>query len=392
MRLHIVAALTLGAALLAPSDAHAIPAWARKYNMNCSGCHAPAVPRLNAKGFLFKWAGYRMPDEIGENQEVKNYSEYVAARMDFRYIYRKTEKTPTTANSLELDNASLFAGGAIGKYYGAFFEFEHAIDEPVELQNSVYGVWGKEKSFGGIRGGMMHWFLRGGVAGFDRPTGINTVTVLGSALTRNGVPFKFSQDQLGAEAFYVMNKNRLSFEVLNGLDPSGIEGHSPDTKDFVAIDQYIYDAFGSGIAAVAYIGAIANLDSTLEQTSHYTRFAVSANKIFKNFEVLGGYAYGKDNDLPVGARFKSSSITGSGFWGYAGYTFPSSLTAFGRYEYVDSNKDVANSGNVRYAIGSVLPVNLPEYLRLAAEYTLDAPRPTNSLKKHAFIVQALLNF
>lgn len=29
-----------------------IPAWARKYNMNCSGCHYPAAPRLNATSRL----------------------------------------------------------------------------------------------------------------------------------------------------------------------------------------------------------------------------------------------------------------------------------------------------------------------------------------------------
>src|SRR6266540_7090048 len=47
-----------------------IPAWARKYNMNCSGCHYPAAPRLNATGIKFRWAGYRMPDAIGENVDV----------------------------------------------------------------------------------------------------------------------------------------------------------------------------------------------------------------------------------------------------------------------------------------------------------------------------------
>ncbi|MGE5760566.1 MAG: hypothetical protein ACM37V_09455, partial [Gemmatimonadota bacterium] len=40
----------------------AIPAWARKYNVNCSHCHYPAPPRLNATGLRFRWAGYRMPD------------------------------------------------------------------------------------------------------------------------------------------------------------------------------------------------------------------------------------------------------------------------------------------------------------------------------------------
>ena len=35
---------------LLPQSLPAIPAWARRYNMNCSGCHYPAVPRLNEIG------------------------------------------------------------------------------------------------------------------------------------------------------------------------------------------------------------------------------------------------------------------------------------------------------------------------------------------------------
>lgn len=393
-RVNIVGPLALAVAMLMPSDARAIPAWARKYNMNCSGCHSPAVPRLNAKGFAFKWAGYRLPEEIGENAEVKQVSDYLAARFRFQYVFKKTQTRPADVNSFVLSDATLFVGGPVGKWFGAFFEFEHAADE-VELVNNVYGVWGKEKQFSGLRAGQMHWLLRGAVAGFDRPTGLSSPTPLSSRLTSGGVPFTFSIDELGAEAFYVQNKNRLSFEVLNGIaaDGKGDVAGSPSHKDFAAIDQFIYDANGSGLTAVAYFGSIDALDPTLLKTSHFTRYAASANKIFKSFEVMGGYAYGKDNDLPVGPTFTTSSVTGNGFWGYAGYTFPTaSLTAFGRYEYVNSNKDVANSGNIRYVLGGVLPWNLPEYLRMTAEYTLDNPRPTAGLKRHGLTIEGMLNF
>ena len=30
----------------------------RKYKMDCSGCHAPAVPRLNAVGYRFRRVGF----------------------------------------------------------------------------------------------------------------------------------------------------------------------------------------------------------------------------------------------------------------------------------------------------------------------------------------------
>ena len=388
-----VITLVLAAPLLPVSEAQAIPAWARKYNMNCSGCHGPAVPRLNAKGFAFKWAGYRLPEEIGENQEVKQISEYLAARFNMRYVWQKTQSQPADVNAFVLDNATIFAGGPIGKSFGVFLEFAHSSDG-VELVNNVYGVWGKPNSFGGARVGQMHWLLEGGVAGFDRATGISIASPLDEPLTEGGVPFNFGAHQRGLEAFYVGGKNRLSFEVLNGVNAEGMgdAAGSPRHKDFAAIDQFIYDNNGSGLTAIAYVGSIDGLDPTSGITSHFNRFAVSANKIFGTVEFLGGYVYGKDTDLPVGPTFSATSVNGSGFWGYAGYTFPSTLTAFGRLDYVNSNRDIANTGNTRYVLGGVLPINLPEYLRMAAEYTLDSPHAPASLKRHGLTLEAMLNF
>ena len=75
-----------------------IPAWARKYNMNCSGCHYPAPPRLNATGLRFRWAGYRMPEEIGEKADVEKVQNYFAAGAEMGYEYEKTSGQPTATD------------------------------------------------------------------------------------------------------------------------------------------------------------------------------------------------------------------------------------------------------------------------------------------------------
>src|SRR5690348_15273919 len=50
--------------------AHAIPAFARKFNVPCQTCHS-AAPYLNATGRKFMEAGYRLPDEDGAIDEAE---------------------------------------------------------------------------------------------------------------------------------------------------------------------------------------------------------------------------------------------------------------------------------------------------------------------------------
>ena len=44
-------------------QAGAYSAFARRYGVDCSVCHA-SYPQLNETGYKFRVAGYRMPDEI----------------------------------------------------------------------------------------------------------------------------------------------------------------------------------------------------------------------------------------------------------------------------------------------------------------------------------------
>ena len=44
-------------------SARAVPAFARKYNVDCTYCHT-AWPQLNRTGYIFRRLGYRMPNEV----------------------------------------------------------------------------------------------------------------------------------------------------------------------------------------------------------------------------------------------------------------------------------------------------------------------------------------
>ena len=366
-----------------------IPAWARKYNMNCSGCHYPTVPRLNATGLAFKWAGYRMPDEIGKNAEVKKIEEYLSARVIARYVYTKTESQSADTNSFVIPSASLFAGGGLGTNYGAFLEFERTPDAAIDLVGQLSGVWGKEKGFGGLRVGQGHLIVGGAAAGFDRPTGILSPLALDEPTTP-GVPFRFTGDVAGVEAFYVFGGiNRTSVQIVNGLAAGG-EGMETETTttthDLVVSNQLMLDDQGANLAAVGYFGSISGLDAAqADLKSRYYRIGVSANKFFGGFEGQAGYVYSNNSRLPLGATstFTSATQSGNGYWLYGGYTVkPSYWTVYGRYESLDPNRSLSDDALRRVVLGSVLPVNVPEYLRIGLEYSLASPQGSDALKRH----------
>lgn len=372
-----------------------IPPWARKYNMNCSGCHYPAPPRLNATGVRFRWAGYRMPEEIGENQEMDRVSNYLGTRARFQYVYQKTSGAPATTSEFSLPDVTVFYAGSYGRNFGGFFEVAKE-DDATEFGAQVVGVWGKEQSNGGLRVGRTHMLLNAGVAGFDRPTGINAPTPLAGPVT-GSIPITFGGDQAGLEAFYVRGSNRLSGLVFNSITLGG-EG-TTRKKDFVVSDQFLLDGKGSGVIGTVFYGTVSGLDpGQADLNSHFWRVGLSANKIVSDFEALGGVVFGKDLDLPVGglSPFIAATNKGLGYWFSGQYYFGGSggppLTLFARYEVVDPDTDTDENANRRYVLGGVLPITLPEYLRLAAEYWLDDPQGPGIPKQNNIAAEIMLSF
>lgn len=370
-----------------------IPAWARKYNMNCSGCHYPVPPRLNATGIRFKWAGYRMPEEIGEDQPVEKLQNYVAAHAVAQFEWNKTVGGPSTS-AFGVPEVGLFYAGPLGKHFGGFLEFERNPDGTTDALATLSSIWGKDDRYAGFRLGQMHAIAEAGVAGFDRAVSANEIAPLGPVTT--AIPFAFDM-AVGAEAYVVHGSNRLSFQVTNGIDASGsgVPGATAgNSKDLALIEQLLYDAAGSGIEAVGYYGTIRGLDTLAQPNldSHYWRLALSANKIYHNVEVLGGVVYGRDVSLPSSFAFPNNVNKGLGYWVSGQYYMPDvPLVLFGRYEHVDPNTQVSNDAASFVDLGTVLPINLPQYLKATLEYRMTSPQG-GLAKTHDLIAELQLNF
>lgn len=218
-----LAALLVVAAMVLPGVASATPNFAREYSKNCAMCHTVA-PQLNRAGYEFRLAGYRFPDEIGEEQKDADFNlgNRTAGRLEATYTYARRSDaasgTSTGASDLEFGGVGLFPlTGSWGKYFGSFVELEIAPEEPIEIEMAaVRGVYGNAAGWLQTRLGIMHAWE--GFGASDDSIGITSP--LFHTQTATGSPF-FLQDlnEMAWEVGYYFKSvgTAVSARVGNGI-------------------------------------------------------------------------------------------------------------------------------------------------------------------------------
>ncbi len=136
-----MAALVFLCVSLLPENSHAIPAFARKYQMNCSNCH-PAWPQLNQMGRMFKENGYKFPG----NEKTEVISDFLqwdkhiplsAVIVSRPYDDQKSDVRKVRA----LHEVELMVAGLLYKNVSGFLEIEAEDEEDFEPEIST-GVLG----------------------------------------------------------------------------------------------------------------------------------------------------------------------------------------------------------------------------------------------------------
>ncbi len=111
------------------ASANAVPAFARKYDVNCNTCHR-AYPELNAAGRQFKELGYRFPAgssfEEDVAQEISDFlqlEEHVPLSMVL--VARPYDKKDSGQEKLRaLHEVEILAAGTLGKQWSGYYELE----------------------------------------------------------------------------------------------------------------------------------------------------------------------------------------------------------------------------------------------------------------------------
>jgi hypothetical protein len=113
---------------IAPPETDAIPAFARRYKMSCTTCHAP-FPRLKDFGNEFAGNGFYIPEDDKERDYVTggdpllwlNKTFPIAARVDLFGQYDSDQDFGTDLQTPW--GVKLLSGGAVSKNIGYYFYF-----------------------------------------------------------------------------------------------------------------------------------------------------------------------------------------------------------------------------------------------------------------------------
>lgn len=124
----LAAGLAAVVATLLPTDAQAIPAFARRYKLSCTTCHAP-FPRLKDFGNEFAANGFTIPEEEKERDYVSAGDDLLHLNRDFPLAVRFDawayfEEDAAVNNDLQTPlGLKLLSGGALARNVGYYFYF-----------------------------------------------------------------------------------------------------------------------------------------------------------------------------------------------------------------------------------------------------------------------------
>ena len=378
-------------------EAHAIPAWARKYNADCAMCHYPTYPRLNSFGHQFRRAGYRTPVEFGKDQDITKIQNFLAGKVRAQVSYTDTESS-IDRSEFRLTEAALMYGGAFSRNFSGFLKIGTFTGSTAGNTNNtnftgkLYGVFGSQDNFFTVRAGQMSMLYFEGFGGLGAPTLVSLNPIYSSQLTAqpgtSPLRHSFGTQQRGAEFAYVYGPGRFLVQVSNGLDQNGsgtsTVGDFDRRKDFLVAYEHILDEIASGFTLLYYNGtAYANNAAgtalNLDQRFAYERYGFNANKIFNLggrafLEIQGGYLRSSDR---VPFQQVGGNLKGNAWYVEAQQYIPGpEVTFVQRYSVIDNNVPRENTTRKDYTVGAVTTIQ--NWLRLALEYTYTDNRATGN--------------
>ncbi len=405
-----VLALVSGTHAVSVPTAEALPAFARKYTLDCAACHT-APPRLNTFGERFLENGYQLPGtEDGATTGKKDFgslslddfANYTGVRLrgnvlrshHFKQQNPPTAEAGTVHNNSELgfpEVFSLFTAGTVTKNIGFFVELES------NLEKSSTGIERAFMTFNNLGGNNLVNIRVGRIdpsATFSFSTLRQQLDFVGertnsstSTVQRAGLfPLAAS-----AKVYGLYNRSGTAISpyapsLYNAVAETGIEvrgrpfgdwfmyqvgilnganeafGDSNKGKDFYGAVRFDYARsanFSASLSGFAYLG---NSNATVLTGSgladvNWNRYGIAAHLRYKMFDLHGMYTLDRIAHVPT-ATLANFDKSASGL-SVALDTYVTTHTLLSlRYDNMDAGGDLSQRTSQ-----SFLGMQVKQYLR-----------------------------
>ncbi len=340
--------------LFVATEAQAIPAFARKYDVNCTACHT-APPILNTYGQRFLENGYQLPgtEDGGSTGKKKlgdlnldDVNQYVGFRLVgnafSNWSFKKQNPAGADAGVVENksefmfpENFVLFAGGTVAKNVGFMVELGHDVQEggaAVERGFVTFNNIGSHNlahlrvgkfdpntfsSYATVRQqlGDVGESQTSGCAAFS-PCAFNRVGLSPSAFAtkfyglydRSGnalSPFAASLFNSGAETGADVHGRPFGdwflyqVGVVNGANESvGDSNKGKDVYGMIRFDYGRTNNFSANISGFVYQGN-SNAKMQTSDDVNWNRYGLSARATYKMLDVYAAFSIDKINKTPT---------------------------------------------------------------------------------------------
>lgn len=336
--------LAIVVSLVWPSaKAEAITAWSRKYNVDCSTCHAGPMYKLSPMGAEFLRRGHRMADD----EPVTDLAKLVSINTKIRF---NDSNAAGRNSSFEVHAFSLYTGGMLSKHVSYFTEF-YLYENTGRSTSAVNSDLGRgkladayilfntnpEKStyttfkVGQISPSQMliYWNV-GPRYAETRPYIVNNSQVAPNSYR----PFIRN---FGAEVAQTINNFHAAGGVLNGTGTNVTNSiDNNESKDLYGTVDYVLDNQGSAIGVYGYRGKGLVTPSTgAAWENEFHRIGSFGQYSRGEMTVTGAVTQGREQINVSGPK-----IDNRGYLLEADYNITDKVAMFGRYDYFDPNTDV----------------------------------------------------
>ncbi len=278
-------------------NVQAVPAFARKTGIACSGCHY-AVPALSSLGRMFKMNGYRLS---ASQKPARKFNDYLNLDKSFPMAagivsrpFDKTKGNDATIHAAQ--DIMLWVAGSFGDKWSGFMEFGGGVeaDFAVEAEHGQITYSMSPKLNIQVAKGPTFWSDP-----YDTLTHMRRLTVAASSIIES--QFGGADAGLGENRQQININGRIDNRLFYSLGYAGLGGNADGKDPQTLIGRVAFDVTPNVMLGAFTVDGTCTVASgslaCLSVDRNYSRTGVDFQADHNNWRFTGVYLKAKDDDV-----------------------------------------------------------------------------------------------